>query len=107
MAWYCARVIGTGPNVTQITTDTSCSAAPPRSLIARRCRSALQAGVRDPLHDLPLEQQERDEQRQRPHDRERHDLRVLRAPPEGGPVVVITRAAPSPSAAAPVSACGG
>jgi hypothetical protein len=24
MAWYCSRVIGTGPNVTQITTNTSC-----------------------------------------------------------------------------------
>ena len=40
---------------------------------------ALEAGVRDPLHDLALEQEERDQQRQRAEDRDRHLLRVERA----------------------------
>src|SRR5215218_4799028 len=46
---------------------------------AASCRSSLEPGVRDALDDLALEEQERDQQRQRAHDREGHDLRVLRA----------------------------
>src|SRR3954471_1328063 len=46
---------------------------------APSCRSSLEPGVRDALDDLALEEQERDQQRQRAEDGERHDLRVLRA----------------------------
>ena len=50
-----------------------------RAVDARDFRSALEAGVRDPLHDLALEEEERDQQRQRAEDRDRHLLRVERA----------------------------
>src|SRR4051812_36423721 len=59
--------------------DTSVPPATAGGTSSRALGSALQARVRDALDDLALEQQERDDQRQRAHDRQRHDLGVLRA----------------------------